>query len=204
MADTKLIALIAYLQRLGTDLQASETDVSDEPPLTEPQQKLLDKYKQLLTYESIKAADVVAGKKIYSDTCGKCHQLFDEGGNIGPALTSTQRWSTDYLLENIVAPSREILEAYKTEVVLTIDGVVVTGVIASEDDELLVLLTADQKRVEVYQEDIEERKTSKLSLMPEGQLETLKPDEIRSLFKYLQLPKSPGMTNVTSPATENE
>ena len=205
MADTKLIALIAYLQRLGTDLQATEEEASDEPPLTAPQQELYDKYEDMLTYESIMAADVMAGKKIYSNTCGKCHQLFDEGGNIGPALTSTQRWSTDYLLENIVAPSREILEAYKTEVVLTIDGVLVTGIIASEDDEILVLLTADQKRVEIYQEDIEERKTSKLSLMPELQLEPLKPEEVRSLFKYLQLPKPLDATRPTvEPEVQND
>ncbi|MDB2685831.1 cytochrome-c oxidase, cbb3-type subunit II [Mariniblastus sp.] len=190
MADTKLIALIAYLQRLGTDLQAAEEETADVPPLTEAQQNLFDKYDKMLTYESIMAADVLAGKKIYGTTCGKCHQLFDEGGNIGPALTGTQRWNKEYLLENIVAPSREILAAYKTEEVLTIDGIVVTGLIAKEDDEILVLLTADQKRVEIYQEDIEDRKTSKLSLMPEGQLETLKPDEVRSLFKYLQLPKA--------------
>ena len=205
MADTKLIALIAYLQRLGTDLQAAEEEAADEPPLTQSQQKLLDKLSEMLTYESIMSADVMAGKKIYGDTCGKCHQLFDEGGNIGPALTSTQRWSTEYLLENIVAPSREILEAYKTEVILTIDGIVVTGVIAAEDDEILVLHTADQKKVEIYQEDIEERKTSKLSLMPEGQLEALKPEEVRSLFKYLQLPKPLEAIKATAkPEVQNE
>jgi len=169
LADTRAVALIAYLQRLGTDLQATEIEVSDKPALTDSQLKLLEKYEQMLDYESIMAADAQAGKKIYGDTCGKCHQLFDEGGKVGPSLTSTTRWSRDYLLENIVAPSREILEAYKKERVLTIDGVVVDGVIAEENDEILVLLTAEQKRVEIYQDDIEERQTSKLSLMPEGQ-----------------------------------
>ena len=187
--ETQLIALIAYIQRLGTDLQAAEeTEVAKEP-LTDAQQVTWDKYSQMLTYDSILAADVNVGKRVYADTCGKCHQLFDDGGNIGPALTATTRWNRDYLLENIVAPSREILEAYQTEIVLTIDEIVVTGVVVSEDDENLVLMTADQKRVEIYQDDIEERKTSKLSLMPEGQLDTLTPDEVRSLFKYLQLPK---------------
>ena len=139
----------------------------------------------MLTYESIMAADVTLGKQIYNKTCGKCHQLFGEGANIGPALTSAQRWDRDYLLENIVAPSREILEAYKKEDVVTIDGVVVTGLIVSEDDEILVLMTADQERVEIYQEDIEVRKTSKLSLMPEGQLKELKPEEVSG---FVQVP----------------
>ena len=118
-------------------------------------------------------------------------------------MTGTTRWDRDYLLENIVAPSREILEAYRTEVVLTIDEIVVTGVIESEDDEILVLLTPDQKRVEIYQDDIEERKTSKLSLMPEGQLDTLKPEEVRSLFKYLQLPQ-PLKASAAEPDVEQQ
>ena len=197
MADTKLIALVAYLQRLGTDLQTAEEEADDEPALTDDQQALFQKYDDMLSYESTMAADVMLGKKLYGETCGKCHQLFDDGRKVGPTLTSVQRWNTDYLLENIVAPSRKILEAYKTEVVSTIDGIVVKGVIAEENDEILVLLTADQKRVEIFQEDIEERKTSKLSLMPEGQLETLQPDEIRSLFKYLQLPKPLEATSAT-------
>ena len=187
--ETQTVALIAYIQRLGTDLLAAEETVEEREPLTDEQQQVWDKYSDMLTYESIVAADVHDGRRVYANTCGKCHQLFDEGGKVGPALTGTTRWDRDYLLENIVAPSREILEAYRTEVVLTIDEIVVTGVVESEDDEILVLLTPDQKRVEIYQDDIEERKTSKLSLMPEGQLDTLKPEEVRSLFKYLQLPQ---------------
>ena len=187
--ETQTVALIAYIQRLGTDLLAAEETVEEREPLTDEQQQVWDKYSDMLTYESIVAADVHDGRRVYANTCGKCHQLFDEGGKVGPDLTGTTRWDRDYLLENIVAPSREILEAYRTEVVLTIDEIVVTGVIESEDDETLVLLTPDQKRVEIYQDDIEERKTSKLSLMPEGQLDTLKPEEVRSLFKYLQLPQ---------------
>ena len=201
--ETQMVALIAYIQRLGTDLLAAEKTVVAREPLTDPQQQVWDKYNDMLTYESIVAADVHDGRRVYANTCGKCHQLFDEGGKVGPDLTGTTRWDRDYLLENIVAPSREILEAYRTEVVLTIDEIVVTGVIESEDDEILVLLTPDQKRVEIYQDDIEERKTSKLSLMPEGQLDTLKPEEVRSLFKYLQLPQ-PLKASAAEPDVEQQ
>ncbi len=196
--ETQLIALIAYLQRLGTDLNAAEETESDAPPLTAEQEQAIGKYKEMLDYESVMAADVNAGQKLYMDTCGKCHQLFDQGANVGPDLTATQRWNTEYLLENIMAPSREILEAYKTEVVATDDGLVVTGVIAEEDEELLVLLTAEQERVEIPKEDIEQRKTSKLSIMPEGQLDPLTPEQVRNLFKYLQLPKPLDGANATA------
>ena len=201
--ETQMVALIAYIQRLGTDLLTADETVEDREPLTDPQQQVWDKYSEMLTYESIIAADIQDGRRVYASTCGKCHQLFDEGGKVGPDLTGTTRWDRDYLLDNIVAPSREILEAYQTEAVLTIDDILVTGVVESEDDEILVLLAPDQKRVEIYQDDIEERKTSKLSLMPEGQLDTLKPEEVRSLFKYLQLPQ-PLKSGDAEPDTEQQ
>jgi cytochrome c oxidase cbb3-type subunit I/II len=198
LEETQLIALIAYLQRLGTDLHAAEDEASDKPPLTAEEEQAFSKYKEMLTFESVKAADAKAGQLVYSENCGKCHQLFEQGGNVGPDLTATQRWNTDYLLENMIAPSREILEAYKAEKVLTIDGLLVIGVVAEEDDEKLVLKTADKPRVEILQDDIEERETSTASLMPVGQLDPLTPEQVRNLFKYLQLPKPMDETNPTS------
>ena len=189
LEKAQVIALIAYLQRLGTDLQAAAETETKEIQLSPAEQESIEKYKQLLTSEALAAADVMNGKKIYSENCGKCHQLFGAGGNIGPDLTSTQRYSLDYLLTNIVAPSSEILAAYKTETFLTIDGEVISGVVAEENDEIVVVTTSDAKRVEIFQEDVEGRKPSKLSVMPAGQLDALKPDEVLDLMKYLQRPK---------------
>ena len=41
-------------------------------------------------------------------------------------------------------------------------------------------------------EDIEDVKPSTVSMMPEGQLERLSPQEIRDLFAYLATTKPPG------------
>ncbi|MCL4136557.1 UNVERIFIED_CONTAM: hypothetical protein GTU68_025357 [Idotea baltica] len=189
LGKTQMVALIAYMQRLGTDLYATEeTDVAASK-LTQEEVAQIDKYKHLLTRESIDLADAIEGQKIFNKTCGTCHQLFGEGGDVGPNLTETRRWSMDFLLTNSVAPSLEVLEAYQTERVLTIDGLFVTGVVAEEDDETIVLKTADNQRVEIFIDDIEEQLKSDLSLMPTGQLDKMDPQTIRNLMKYLQLPK---------------
>ena len=194
---TQMVALIAYLQRIGTDLNATESEEEkDIAPLSTEEQQSMAKYKKMLHPDSLTGADTVRGREVFKKTCGNCHQLFGEGGMVGPSLTETRRWNLDFLLLNSIAPSREILETYKTEVVLTIDGLVLTGVIAQEDDDRIILMTADQPRVEILKDDIEQRKTSEVSVMPTGQLDQLEPKQVQDLFKYLQLPKAPEETTV--------
>ncbi|MFK7769154.1 MAG: cytochrome-c oxidase, cbb3-type subunit I [Mariniblastus sp.] len=186
--ETQIVALIAYLQRLGTDLHASDKDDKGAKLSTE-QEGLLKKYKQMLSPELLEEADVSRGKVLFTETCGRCHQLFNEGGQVGPNITDTKRWSLDFLLTNSIAPSLEIPAAYQTEVILTADGELLTGIVAKEDDEKVILKTADQPRVEILKEDIDERKNSDVSVMPAGQLDQMSPEDIRDLMKYLQLPK---------------
>ena len=70
--------------------------------------------------------------------------------------------------------------------VMTIDGRLINGVVAEEDGTKLVLKTAEQPRVVIAKEDIEARKTSDKSIMPDGQLDQLKPNEVMDLIKYLR------------------
>ena len=194
--NAQVIALIAYLQRLGTDLYAEESDgTTTTAPLTANETAAIQKFKDLLTTEKLDSADIQNGRKVYNDTCGKCHELFGEGGKVGPELTGTKRYSLDFLLTNIVAPSQDIPEAYQTETVLTIDGEVITGLVSEESDEILTLTKSDATKVEILQEDVEDRKPSKLSVMPAGQLDEFPTADVVDLIKYLQSPKPIGPSN---------
>ena len=187
---TKVIALIAYMQRLGTDLNASPDDEKPETRKLSPEEEeLMAKYQQMLTPDALASADASRGRALFKTTCGSCHVLFDEGGQVGPNLTGSKRSSLSFLLINSIAPSLEVPEAYKTEVIFTLDGEQFSGVIAEEDEEKVVLKTADKPRVEILIDDIDERKTTDLSLMPPGQLDPMEPQQIQDLFKYLQSTK---------------
>ena len=107
-------------------------------------------------------------------------------------LTEAKRWSVDYLLTNSIAPSLDIPAAYKTEKFLTADGMSLSGIVAQEDDTKVILKTADNPRLEILKEDIEERGSSKLSLMPTGQLDDMPEQDLRDLMKYLQSVKQVG------------
>ena len=111
------------------------------------------------------------------------------GANTGPVLADVigKRERAD-LLRQILEPSREIHEGYASEILLTKNGILHAGRVIEEtafeilmqDDpyaEDLLVLTPDE---------IDERSTSAISLMPEGLLNTFTKDEILDLLAYLE------------------
>jgi putative membrane-bound dehydrogenase-like protein len=124
------------------------------------------------------------GRLVFERTCAQCHALFGEGGDLAPDLTGSNRADLDYLLTNMVDPNAVIGRDYQVTVVRTFDGLLFTGVLKSETAEGLVLQSETEIQV-VGQEEIEERYLSDISAMPEGQIETLAPGELRDLVAYL-------------------
>jgi putative heme-binding domain-containing protein len=154
--------------------------------VAEDRTKLIAKYKALCNPDAIAAADAARGRAIYQRTCAACHTLYGEGGQVGPDLTGSNRANLDYILLNSVDPSYDVPDAYKTVSVLTVDGRSVNGVLAEEDATRIILKTAEQPRVVIAKRDIEQRRVSPNSMMPEGQLDQMKPQEVLDLIKYLR------------------
>ena len=71
-------------------------------------------------------------------------------------------------------------------IIQTVDGRVLNGVIAEENAQNVVLKTVEQPRVVVLKKDIEVRRISPKSMMPDGQLDQMKPQDVINLIKYLQ------------------
>ncbi len=155
-------------------------------PIAEDREQLLAKYKKMITPDAIDSADAARGRAIFQKTCAACHLLYGEGGNVGPDLTGSNRANLDYILLNSVDPSYDVPDAYKMVQILTVDGRAINGVLAEEDAIRLVLKTAEVPRVVVAKDDIETRRVSPKSMMPEGQLEQMKPREVLDLIKYLR------------------
>jgi putative heme-binding domain-containing protein len=126
------------------------------------------------------------GKQLYATSCGKCHTLFGQGGHIGPDLTAYKRDDLRGMLLNVVNPSAEIREGFENYIVRTLDGRTLTGFIADQDSNVVVIRGADGQSLSVARDDIEDMRANKLSLMPEGQLKDLSDQQIRDLFAYLR------------------
>ena len=145
----------------------------------------IDKLAQWLTPDTISSADLENGKAMYGKHCASCHKFFGQGGDIGPDITGAQRTNTVYMLENIIDPSASVSKDYQVQIIRTDDGRVITGLVQSESDEVVVVQTT-QQRIVVAKSDIEERRLSSESMMPSGLLETMSEQQIRDLFGYLQ------------------
>ncbi|MEE3370714.1 MAG: hypothetical protein VX346_15345, partial [Planctomycetota bacterium] len=147
---------------------------------------LIAKYKKLITEDALDAADPSRGRVVFNKTCASCHVLYDTGGKIGPDLTGSNRANLDYILLNSVDPSYDVPEGYKMVVIQTVDGRVLNGVIAEENAQRVILKTVQQPRVVILKEDIDNRTVSKKSIMPDGQFDQMKPQEVIDLIRYLQ------------------
>ena len=143
--------------------------------------------KEALTAARLAAADLSAGKALFAKTCGSCHKLFGEGGEIGPGLTGAQRGNVTYWLENILAPSAAVPANYRVSVVLLDDGRVINGVIVGQTSQTLRVQTATKLET-IPQHRVETIRATELSLMPDGLLDDWSSGEVRDLMAYLMAP----------------
>ena len=133
-----------------------------------------------LTPTRLKAADPSRGRAAFAATCASCHKLYGTGGDIGPDLTGAGRKDLEYLLSNVVDPSAVVTKDFQLSIFQLLDGRVVSGVVAGENPQSLTVQTAREKVV-IPRADIEKRTQSTSSLMPDGLLQTLTPQQVRDL-----------------------
>jgi putative heme-binding domain-containing protein len=185
-ADLSLFVARQILAFQDQSLESKLTQVWGQIRSTSKERvALTKKYRELLTPDFMKQANVARGRKLYAANCASCHKLFDEGGNIGPELTGSQRTNLDYVLENILDPAAVVAREYQLNEFRLFNGRLVSGIIKQENDKIVTVQTQNEI-LNLAKEDIESRKTSKTSMMPEGIFDKLKDDEIRDLIRYLQ------------------
>lgn len=178
---------IHVLRSLNTLLHERYVSVFGQlPTLGADREQQIAKWKKRVTPKKLATADPAHGRSVFKKTCAACHLLYGKGGNIGPDLTGSNRANLDYLLLNSVDPSYDVPAAYRMVTILTDNGRAVNGVVAEEDAVRVILKTVENPRLVIAKADIEERVVSKKSMMPDGQLDALKPQEVIDLIKYLQ------------------
>jgi len=130
------------------------------------------------------------GRKLFGEVgCASCHRFDNEGASVGPDLTAVAgRFSVRDLLESILEPSKEISDQYGAIVIRKKDGEVVTGRVGNLNGDILMVIEnmfAPNDFTNVKRQDIKSIEPSKVSMMPEGLLNSLKEDEIQDLTAFL-------------------
>ena len=131
------------------------------------------------------------GKRMFEQaTCSRCHNIGPGEKKLGPDLTDvTKRFRGSKLLQQIVKPSAEIHKKFQTQMVVTDDGRLRTGLVIEEtDDEIRLLpnLLKPDKIETISKSSIEARKTADVSTMPTGLLDTYSEGEIYDLLAFIQ------------------
>lgn len=147
-------------------------------------QVLIAKLKTQLTPDALAKADKGAGRALFNLACANCHRLYGQGGEVGPDLTGSGRDNLDYLLENLADPSGVVTADFRMTVVNLKDGRTLNALIAAKTERTLTLKTMTES-LTVQRGDVTSMQESALSLMPEGLLEALTPEQQRDLLAYL-------------------
>jgi putative heme-binding domain-containing protein len=126
------------------------------------------------------------GKALFGKHCAACHKLFGEGGDVGPDLTGVPRGDTTALLANIVDPGAIVRAPFLQYAAATRGGRVVAGLLAAQDNASVTLVDAQGKRTAIPRDEVEELREVPTSIMPEGLLKPLDPQQVRDLFRYIQ------------------
>ena len=125
------------------------------------------------------------GQSIYQSRCGSCHQMFGEGGDIGPDLTGYDRRNVDELLLNIVDPNASIREGYVNYHLKIKDGRTLVGTIQAQSGNTVTLKPFGSEAVTLSQDQIVDMQAQPTSLMPERLLNGLTEQQISDLFAYI-------------------
>ncbi len=149
------------------------------------------KFRQL----AAKAGDATTGKNLFATRCLTCHQQGGQGGKIGPALDGLGLTGTEAILRNVLTPNAAMEGGYRSFRVITRDGRVVQGLLVSQDADAIVIRQPDIADLRIPSRDVAQAGFSTISIMPEGLLEAMTPEEVSDLFAYLATltvgPRSP-------------
>lgn len=167
--------LVAALKKAG-DLPPSQFDLTPEG------------LNRLIT-EIETNGDISRGETIYKRkelACVSCHAIAGVGGKVGPDLISIGASAqVDYITESLLDPNRKIKEGFHLTEILTKSFDFYSGTLLREDENIVVIRTADGKDTSIRKSNIEERHERNRSLMPSGVVSQLPRAEFVDLVRYL-------------------
>jgi putative heme-binding domain-containing protein len=126
-----------------------------------------------------------AGIELFQKNCAACHQIGGKGEQVGPNLDGIGGRGLDRLVEDILAPNRNVDVAFRSTNITTKDGKVLSGLIKRTEGAALVLVDGQGKEILLPTASIDERTKSTISPMPANFGETLSDQQLRNLLRYL-------------------
>ncbi len=170
-----------------------------------PNKKLADRFKALLTAASADRAQVIEryrpalakvpewnkeqvdqGRMVFKKVCAQCQPVGGYGERCRATAEAVGRQEPEQLLDIVLDSNREVDPKYLSYSVLLEDTRVLSGIIREESAGQIVLAEAGGKTHTVPRAEIEQLKSSGLSLMPNGLEEQITPEQMSQLIAFLK------------------
>ncbi len=129
--------------------------------------------------------DIDRGRKVFRRECIICHRLENTGFDLGLPLGSIKDRGPDTILLSTLDPNRDVQPQYLNYVIITDDGLSITGMIGSETATSVTLTRAEGESDTVLRANIDEMENSGMSIMPEGLEKQINANEMADLIEYL-------------------
>ena len=134
--------------------------------------------------------DVERGRAVFNRKdgadCAKCHSLEPGEEPVGPSLAAIgSKYAKEGLFDSILNPSAGIAPEYYSWVLDTTTYGLVTGVLAEDSGERVVVRTETGDEIRLEPSEILERRQSRLSIMPEDLINAMTEQELIDLLEFL-------------------
>ncbi|MGE3310105.1 MAG: PVC-type heme-binding CxxCH protein [Limisphaerales bacterium] len=175
----------ANLHRLRThaDKSVATRAASVIDDLKGPEQKEKETLIAGLRAEAVKPGNAANGAKLYTQNCAVCHKYKDEGAEFAPNLTGMGAHGPEDLLIHILDPNRVVEPNFIATSIETKDDMTYDGIILRENNTVVVLRNQTAE-TEIRKDNIQSRRSTGRSLMPEG-FEQLGVEGLRDMLTYL-------------------
>jgi putative heme-binding domain-containing protein len=136
----------------------------------------------------LEGGDWERGRKVFFGEqvgCFKCHEIGGEGGTIGANLSNLIYRDYASVLRDITEPSAAINPEHIAYHVTLTGGEVETGVLLKNERDEVVLGQSTGKELTIPRGKVASMKASTVSVMPEGLLKGLDPQQMKDLMTFL-------------------
>lgn len=129
--------------------------------------------------------DLARGQQVFASVCGVCHAVKGSGGKIGPALDGAGAHGLEAVLRNVLTPNAAMEAGYRMFRVETKDGDVIEGLLAAQDADSVTLRQPNTEDQRLVRANLRRAAFLRTSVMPEGLLDGLQPQQTSDLLAYV-------------------
>ena len=145
-------------------------------------QKRIDFYSSQLN----KPRNTKKGEQVFRQHCMNCHQLGDEGAQVGPSLGTVLNKPDEAILLELLDPNRRIDSEYTNYTIVTKRGTTHTGILVSESATSVTLRKEKGIEDSILRREIDLMQAARISLMPNNLHEQVSAKDAADLIAFLR------------------